>query len=127
MKHFLLIFLSVFFICSPTMAKDNLDHRGLLSIPVQHDGRIKPLSSFSKSILYAYSGHNKINGMSSTEWLLMSLFDPSRAIQTPVFRIFQPELFGLSKKEKPYFSLAEIAPRLQDHMDEINEIEQKIC
>ncbi len=121
-----IFFFAAFFLmlCHGAAAKDARDYTDFSSIPVQHDGRIKPLSSFAKNLLYTYSGHDKIKDMDAQSWLAMSLFNPSDAIQTPVFRIFRPDIIGLATKDSPYFSLADIAPKLQERMNLINTFAQ---
>lgn len=125
MKIFYALLFGLFLtVCSHqnAWAKQTLDTDIFKKIPIQHEGRIKPISSFAASLLYTFSGHESLNGQSAQDWLAQSLFDPSKAIQTPVFRTFQPELFGLPKKDKPYYSLSELAPKLQDKLDVIQKI-----
>ncbi len=113
-KIMLLLFLMLF--SAPAIAADNARHcNGIENIPVQHEGRIKPASSLARSLLYEYSGHKSIDGLSAQAWMCETLFTPGEAIQRPIFRIFKPDLIGLPAKDRPYYSLSDIAPRLQQN------------
>lgn len=108
----LILFLALFSL--PAYAADNAQSCNIIgNVPVQHDGRIKPASSLARALLYEYSGHKSIDGLDAQAWMCETLFNPAVAIGRPLFRIFKPDLIGLPAKERPYYSLSEIAPRLQ--------------
>lgn len=59
-------------------------------LPIQSDGRIKPLSTYSRFLLLRLSGKTSIKRLdgktlSSTEWFLDCLFYPEAAKKYPVF------------------------------------------
>ena len=61
-------------------------------IPIQEEGRIKPLDTFSKNQLLRISGKRSISGLSSSEWLFGVLTDNSEILSIPVFNIRNPEV-----------------------------------
>jgi len=91
----------------------DLDYNAFSQIPVQQEGRIKPVDSFARTMLSIFSGHQSLGGMSADAWLAETLFDPAQALNRPLFRIFRPDLLDLPTREKKYYSYAELAPALQ--------------
>ena len=61
-------------------------------IPIQEEGRIKPLDTFSKNQLLRISGKRSISGISSIDWLFGVLTDNSEILSIPVFNIRNPEV-----------------------------------
>lgn len=106
-------FLILLVFSAPAWAEAKPDFTSFAHIPVQHEGRIKPLDSFARTLLKQISGKENTGGMAADEWLAESLFDPAQALQRPIFRILKPHLLGLPAREKPYYSYAELAPALQ--------------
>ncbi|MGB4057914.1 MAG: cytochrome c biogenesis protein CcsA [Alphaproteobacteria bacterium] len=113
------------FLCCANIAaateKEKLDFQSFSLIPVLHEGRIKPLDSFARITLRALSGQETLNGKTAPEWLAGVIFDPSESLETPVFTIRNPSLkdhLDLPKNKK-IFTLAEIAPALDAHKQEI--------
>jgi ABC-type transport system involved in cytochrome c biogenesis permease subunit len=97
------------FLSFPVCAKE-LDMTAFSSFPVQHEGRIKPLDTFARSMLVLLSGHDSIDGMTANEWLAEVLFDPANAVERPVFRVLRPDRYGLSASKTKRYSYAEVAP-----------------
>lgn len=112
MKRFFWIVLALCMASTLANARD-FDTRDFARIPVQHEGRIKPIDTFARTFLKSFSGHESLPGMDANAWLAETLFDPAQALHRPVFRIVRPSAFGFSDTEKKYFSYAEIAPMLQ--------------
>src|SRR5581483_914017 len=54
-------------------------------LPVQHEGRIKPLSTFALVHLEKFHGSAYIDGMPAIQWLAQTMFDPAKAMQQPLF------------------------------------------
>lgn len=108
----LLLFLTLL-LCPHPLKAAALDMDAFAQLPVQHDGRIKPLDTFARALLVDISGHTRLDGMSAEDWLAETLFDPAQALQRPIFRIFRPEVLGLPARESKYYSFAELAPALQ--------------
>ncbi len=79
-------------------------------IPIQHEGRIKPLGSFAKTVLKQIHGNDTYKGIEATRLLAEILFNPAQAIEKPLIAVRNDHLrnkFGLDK-ERTYFSLQEL-------------------
>lgn len=124
MRLLLLIFL---LLCSiaPAQAAETLDHGYFAQIPVQHEGRIKPLDSFARAFLKLFSGKDTLDGMGADEWLAETLFDPAQSLQRPLFRIFRPDALNLTVKDGKYYSYAELSAALQQKSDVIIQLAEK--
>ena len=80
-------------------------------IPVQHEGRVKPLSTFALIYLEHFYGKSQFGDMSATEWLAESMFDPARAMERPIFLIKDTDaqsMLGLPDKEDHLYTYIEI-------------------
>lgn len=104
------ILLLLIFLLTPWQAKaaDKMDIDAFAHLPVQHEGRIKPLDTLARAFLTSLSGRNSIGGQNADEWFAQILFDPAGAINKPVFRILAPRAIGLHEKDGKYYSYAEI-------------------
>jgi ABC-type transport system involved in cytochrome c biogenesis permease subunit len=103
LKRFLLAILLLILNCHNLEAKDLSQFKRIL---IADQGRIKPLDSFSKSLLLQISGQTK----GHIEWLAESLFKPELANKKNLFLIENPELkeaLKLDQKRKR-FSFNEI-------------------
>ncbi len=120
MKH-ILIFLLLCLLPFQARAAD-LEYKDFARLPVQHEGRIKPLDTFARNYLNLFSGRQSLEGMSPEAWLAETLFDPAQALHRPIFRIFRPEFLDLPTRASRYYSYAEIAPALQAKMKSIQKL-----
>lgn len=87
-------------------------------LPVQHDGRIKPLDSMARSLLATLAEQESLAGESATAWLASAVFAPQQAQRQPVIRIRNPEavaILGLPTRKPSLYSLAEVVTALQQH------------
>lgn len=109
---------------SATAREEALDYTVFAQIPIQHEGRIKPLDTFARAMLGTFSGHQSLDGLAADAWLAETLFDPAQAMTRPVFRILKPELLGLASRARKYYSFAEIAPALQRKADVLAALSQ---
>lgn len=85
-------------------------------LPVQHEGRIKPLDSLARATLAEVAEQEHVAGMSATAWLAEAMFAPAQAQQRPVLRIRNPDavaLLGLSSRQPALYSLAEVVAAFQ--------------
>jgi ABC-type transport system involved in cytochrome c biogenesis permease subunit len=81
-------------------------------ILIADQGRIKPLDSFSKTLLLKISGNTK----NHNHWLKEALFEPEKANQREIFRLQNPDLkeaLNLETKKK-LFSFNEIEKTSSD-------------
>ena len=94
--------------------RDNLDFESFRKLPVQHEGRIKPLESFAANYLRKLS-QGRIT-RNATGWLAEVIFDPQSASKRSVIFVGDKtvieKLSLLNKKDKLY-SLEELSSGLQ--------------
>jgi ABC-type transport system involved in cytochrome c biogenesis permease subunit len=64
---------------------ETLNYAAFASLPIQHDGRIKPLQTFALTHLQQIAGTTHIDDQSAIEWLASVMFNPSEAIERPLF------------------------------------------
>lgn len=96
---------------SPTLP---LHTFGLL--PIQHEGRIKPLYSFAEIAMVNLSGERTPNGQPALRTLASILFTPATAKTTPLFTIPSvalAERLQLPLRTPRLYSYAELVPALQ--------------
>ena len=107
----LIMALCLLFFAAPAMANDapRFDYGDFAAIPVQHDGRIKPIDSFARTHLKIFAGSDHLPGMSANEWLAETLFNPGAAAEHPVFYLARPEDLSLKPRKGRLYSFAEIA------------------
>ncbi|MCM2322660.1 MAG: cytochrome c biogenesis protein CcsA [Oligoflexia bacterium] len=85
-------------------------------VPILHEGRVKPLDTFARIHLLAFSGRSKLPGQSAMQWLTELLLDDTRAYERKVFNIADPgvvEALGLERVEGHRYSFLEVTRGLQ--------------
>lgn len=118
------------FLFSPYHEEVDLDTFGRL--PVQADGRVKPIDTIARNNLALLSGKEslKINDdlkISATQWLISLAATPRYADSLPVFRIDHPELLGLFGwlQDKKMFSMDDIRPHLPELQKQFDQVEKE--
>ncbi len=122
-RYVLLCFLLVFIICLtrlPKLPTAPFNLKAMGSLPVLHDGRIKPLNSAVTSIMMMISEKQYVKTPSGNkqlplEWFLTLLTDPETAHNTPIFLIDHPQVKALinhPQKKGKYFSINDIHNRI---------------
>ncbi len=96
-------------ISMPSVAAE-LNLQGFKTLPILHEGRIKPMDSFAKIHKQQISGHDK----DAAEWLATTLFNPENASAAPLFQIRNTTLKNqLSlNTDQSVFSLQDLQPGL---------------
>lgn len=92
-----------------------LDYSQFERIPVQHEGRIKPLESFARINLKLFSGSESLKDKKAIVWFAETLFNPSEAITTPIFKIQNPEVIAilqLPKQDRALYSYLDLSKGL---------------
>jgi ABC-type transport system involved in cytochrome c biogenesis permease subunit len=85
-------------------------------LPVQHEGRIKPLDTVARNTLLLLRGKQALPDRSATEWLMGLTMNADSVRSEKVFRIDHPDLLALLSQTEdsgPYYSLDAIAPYLE--------------
>jgi ABC-type transport system involved in cytochrome c biogenesis permease subunit len=113
-------FLLLFFICvssARAQPQHDFDFGDWGSLPVLHDGRVKPLDSFARATLKGFSGRDHAGSLSASEWLGYSVFDPSSVMDIPLFRFRQE-----NNPDKSLYSYQEAAAFLKDREEAIGQL-----
>lgn len=120
-------FLIIFTFFSMTQGADArpLNINIFSSLPVQHEGRIKPIDTFARQTLDLLAGRQSLPGMEAPAWLAEALFDPGLSMERPVFRILDSAQLGLPPRKGRLYSFTELAPALQDKANLIAALLQK--
>lgn len=127
MTRLLLTILSVIlFSTSNAQAQDKassvMDVSDWRALPILHNGRIKPLDSFAVLTLKSFADKDYVGTLSAAEWLSISMFDPSNAINIPVFKIRDAARFGLIENQDRLYSYSDLAGLVQASQKVINEL-----
>ena len=100
---------------------------GIEHIPVQDEGRIKPLDTFARNHLLAFYGKRSIkeSGTSAKDWMLNLILDPEKGRNEKIFNISNPEVVSslmLDWTTDHKYSFNEIAPGLSNQSEFLNQI-----
>ena len=115
----LIIFISVI---QTAQAQEKTDLLAWGSLPILHEGRVKPLDSFARVTLKKFSNHEYIEDLSATEWLAESVFTPGIAIERPVFKIRHSNRYGLKDRKDKLYSYADLAGVIDNRKDSIQKL-----
>lgn len=110
-----LCFLIVCINISSYAADKNIDTNQIGTIPILHEGRIKPLDTFARITLKQIYNKETFNGESATTWLATALFDPRASSEEKIFRIENPNIrhaLGVIERKRPLYAFAEISKGL---------------
>lgn len=94
MRSLMLFFMAILlgFGFTPAYAAEPLPVDMLARIPVQQDGRIKPLEQFARVTLRQLSGREALPEVDALAWLMEVLFTPEIAAERPLFVIKEASL-----------------------------------
>jgi len=114
----------------PKRYESGFEINAFASLPVQANGRIKPLDTIARDNLLRISGKQSLklpNGsrMDAATWMMEVALRPDVADQLPVFRIDNADILGLwgeAQESKKYFSFLELKP----HFEVINQQAEQI-
>ncbi len=122
MIRFFFLFLALTLISLPVNATEKLDISGFESLPILHEGRIKPLDSFARIMLKTFSGRENINNKNASEWLTESIFDPATAAEKPLFKIFKAKSYGLTENKNNLYSYLNVSETIQNKENTIKSL-----
>jgi len=126
MKIYLKILLYFLIICMSYADTFSYKH-----IPIQEEGRIKPLDSFARNQLLRFNGktsltihqNNEKLKLDAIDWLMSILTQDPSSLEIPIFKIENPDLVDVIKlnwREKYTYSYNEINDGLNYVDDKIN-------
>lgn len=124
LTSYILVFITFLVIArslKPAKYQNKIDYSLLGRMPVQADGRLKPLDTIARNNLVLISGKSTYRDKDTTikitaiEWLATLVFDPINADKMRVFRVDHPDILGLFnwKQDRKYFSMQELLPHLE--------------
>ncbi len=120
MRLSLIMFLWLFSACAATA--NGLDYADFSTLPIQHEGRIKPLSTFALIHLEKFHDASRLGEESATAWLAEVMFNPAKAMQRPLFAVKDADvvsMLGMAEKPDHFYSFAEVADALAQHHDQV--------
>jgi hypothetical protein len=103
-------------------AKEEINTNNMKYLPILHEGRIKPLDTFSKSNLmnihekYTYKNINSIN------WLSEVIFNPYKSYEKEIFFINENLKKILHLNKKQYYSFFEAFEIINKNINQINKL-----
>ena len=109
------ITLILWLLLSGTAFAGDFDYDAFSKIPVQHEGRIKPLETFARVHLERFSGASHIDNTPPIAWLAQSMFDPAKAMGRPLFLVKDVDvqaMLSLPSKPNNLYAFAEITQTL---------------
>ena len=99
-------------------------------IPLQDEGRIKPLDTFARNHLLAFYGKRSLKepDMQATEWIISLILDPENGRTQKIFNIRNPEVASslfLDWTNEHKYSFNDIVPGLREQSSLLELIDQK--
>ena len=119
--------LIIFIICASFIYPSKLSFE---DIPIQEEGRIKPLDTFAKNQLLRIYGKRSISKskLSTTDWLFGVLTNDKEVLSIPVFNIRNPEVvdgLGLEDRDSHRYTFEEIAISIESNLEMLEKIHKK--
>ena len=99
-------------------------------IPLQDEGRIKPLDTFARNHLLTFYGKRSIKelDMGATDWIINLILDPEKGRDQKIFNIRNPEVASslfLDWTNEHKYSFNQITPGLSEQSSMLEMIDQK--
>ncbi|MCP5361714.1 MAG: hypothetical protein H6908_03615 [Hyphomicrobiales bacterium] len=107
MRHILFTCLTLLLAFSATAEPSSealpaLDYDAFRTLPILHEGRVKPLDTVARVSLQSIYGKQRLQGQDAIAWLAELLFSPEKAFERPVFNIPNPDVIhGLNLEANP--------------------------
>lgn len=124
----LLLLLSALVLLTPTaQASTPLSTQNWKSLPILHEGRVKPIDSFARVMLKIFMGAENIYDVDGTiltadDWLAKSVFTPNDAVGIPAFRIRDVSPYGVEETENRLYSYLILSEIVQNQQAVIREL-----
>ncbi len=110
--------------CSVSLAGEP----GIAELPVQHDGRVKPIDTFARVLLLSVYGKRSLPDMSALDWYFEVAADKPAFRTRPIFHLRNPELvyaLQLPERKKRLYTFEELSEATLKHRDYLHELYQK--
>jgi len=121
LMFFIALLFFIFFSQAHAQEKE-FSYAAFETLPVLHDGRVKPLGSFARIYLAKFSGQETLQGKPAISWLAETVFDPASAASQPVFKIRNAAILELEEKETSLYSFEEVSAALKEKSDIIRQL-----
>ncbi|MEL1232779.1 MAG: cytochrome c biogenesis protein CcsA [Candidatus Neomarinimicrobiota bacterium] len=113
-----------------TICAQNLSGFEIGDIPLQDEGRIKPLDTFARNHLLAFYGKRSIKelDMGATDWIINLILNPENGRDQKIFNIRNPEVASslfLDWTNEHKYSFNQITPGLSEQSSMLEMIDQK--
>ena len=126
-NKYIVAFFAIIMLWSSFGYSDNLSFE---DIPIQEEGRIKPLDTFAKNQLLRFYGKRTISyeDISSVDWLFGVLTNDQATMDVSVFNIRNPEVadaLGLDRSVKHKYSFTELQSAIISKIELFDSISKK--
>ena len=104
------------------------DYAAFSALPIQDEGRVKPLDTFARVYLLSLSGKSAMPPQPAIAFLAEVLFSPAKAYTRNVFNIPNPEVLqaiGVLPRDVHYYSYLELSSALRAHAGMIKALYEK--
>ena len=113
-----------------TICAQSLSGFEIGDIPLQDEGRIKPLDTFARNHLLAFYGKRSIKelDMGATDWIINLILNPENGRDQKIFNIRNPEVASslfLDWTNEHKYSFNQITPGLSEQSSMLEMIDQK--
>ena len=113
-----------------TICEQSLSGFEIGDIPLQDEGRIKPLDTFARNHLLAFYGKRSIKelDMGATDWIINLILNPENGRDQKIFNIRNPEVASslfLDWTNEHKYSFNQITPGLSEQSSMLEMIDQK--
>ena len=113
-----------------TICAQSLSAFEIGDIPLQDEGRIKPLDTFARNHLLAFYGKRSIKelDMGATDWIINLILNPENGRDQKIFNIRNPEVASslfLDWTNEHKYSFNQITPGLSEQSSMLEMIDQK--
>ncbi|NQZ13549.1 MAG: cytochrome c biogenesis protein CcsA [Alphaproteobacteria bacterium] len=95
------------------------------TLPIVHEGRVKPIDSFARVTLKTFSGSETLKTLNASEWLKTAIFTPANAMDIAVFKTQSPDVLNLPIRKSKLYSYQEIANGIQEKRETIQQLLNK--
>lgn len=123
-----LIFCLMFLFAASSAHAEALDYKAFGTLPMLHDGRVKPIDTFARIQLGRLHGDDIYNGMSANEWLARSLFDPASMLNSRFVKVENKRLvsaLALEAVEDGYYTPAALLQAYDAQLTTVITLNQK--
>ncbi len=97
-------------------------------MPVQHEGRIKPVDTLARVHLLASYGKRSLRDLEAIDWFLELSTEPEAAMKRAVFKLRSPEVasaLDLPERDKLKYTHEEVVDGLLARMDQLQELHRR--